>query len=63
MQKSKSNKKFFFFFYNIDNDLTNEERNTQKKLREVAREERDRGKRMKTGYRKIQINGEWFISD
>jgi hypothetical protein len=31
----------------IEDDLTNEERKTQKKLREVAREERDRGKRMK----------------
>jgi hypothetical protein len=29
----------------IDDDLTNEVRKTQKKLREVAREERDRGKR------------------
>jgi hypothetical protein len=47
----------------IDRDLTNKERKTQKKLREVAREERDRGKRVKIGYRKIQINGEWFISD
>jgi hypothetical protein len=27
----------------------------------VAREERDRGKRVKIGHRKIQINGEWFI--
>jgi hypothetical protein len=27
----------------IDDDLTNEERKTQKKLKEVAREERDRG--------------------
>jgi hypothetical protein len=26
----------------------------------MAREERDRGKRVKIGYRKIQINGEWF---
>ncbi|KAJ3620055.1 hypothetical protein MTP99_004049 [Tenebrio molitor] len=33
----------------------------QKKLREVAREERDRGKMVKIGYRKIQIIGEWFI--
>jgi hypothetical protein len=47
----------------IDYDLTNEERKTQDKLKEVAREERDRGKRMKIGYRKIQINGEWFIWD
>jgi hypothetical protein len=43
--------------------LTNEERKTLKKLREVAREERDRGKRVKMGYRKVQINGEWFIWD
>jgi hypothetical protein len=41
----------------IDDDLTNEERKTQKKLREVTREERDRGKRVKIGYRKIEING------
>jgi hypothetical protein len=47
----------------IDHDLTNEERKTQKKLREVAREERDRGEREKIGYRKIQINGEGFIWD
>jgi hypothetical protein len=47
----------------IDDDLTNEERKILKKLREVAREEKDRGKRVKMGYRKIQINGEWFIWD
>jgi hypothetical protein len=29
----------------IGDDLTNEERKTQKKLRKVAREERDRGKK------------------
>jgi hypothetical protein len=43
--------------------LRNEERETQKRLREVAREERDRGKRVKIGCRKMQINGEWFIWD
>jgi hypothetical protein len=42
----------------VDDDLTNEESKTQKKLREVAREERDRGKRVKIRSRKIQINGE-----
>jgi hypothetical protein len=47
----------------IDDDLTKEERETQKKLRELAREERNRGKRVKIGYRKIQINGEWFRWD
>jgi hypothetical protein len=47
----------------IDDDLTKEERATQKKLRELAREERDRGKRVKIGYRKIQKNGDWFRWD
>jgi hypothetical protein len=45
----------------IDDDLTNEEKKTQKKLREVTREVRNRGKRVKIGYRKIQINGERFV--
>jgi hypothetical protein len=44
-------------------DLTNEKRKTQNKLREVAREEKDRRKRVKMGYRKIRINGKWFIWD
>jgi hypothetical protein len=38
----------------IDDDLAKEERATQKKLSELAREERDRGKRVKIRYRKIQ---------
>jgi hypothetical protein len=29
----------------------------------LAREERDRGKRVKIAYRKIQRNGEWFRWD
>jgi hypothetical protein len=44
-----------------DDDLTNGEKKAQKKLREVAREERVRGKRVKIGDKKIQINREWFI--
>jgi hypothetical protein len=49
----------------VDDDLTNEERETQKKVREMVRlrEERDRGKGVKIGYREIQINGEWFRWD
>jgi hypothetical protein len=31
-------------------ELTNQERKTQKKLREVVRKQRDRGKRVKIGY-------------
>ncbi|KAJ3638506.1 hypothetical protein MTP99_001866 [Tenebrio molitor] len=50
-------------YIRVDDDLTKEERETQKKLRELAREERNRGKRVKIGYRKIQINGEWFRWD
>ncbi|KAJ3616255.1 hypothetical protein MTP99_004853 [Tenebrio molitor] len=45
----------------IHYNLRKEERETQKKLREFAREERDRGKKVKIGYRKI--NGEWFMWD
>jgi hypothetical protein len=29
----------------------------------VGREERDMGKRVKIGYRKIEINGKWSIWD
>jgi hypothetical protein len=47
----------------IDDDLTKEEKETQKKLRELAREDKDREKRVKIGYRKIQINGDWFRWD
>jgi hypothetical protein len=36
---------------------------TQNKLGEMAREENDRGKMVKIGYRKVQINGEWFTRD
>jgi hypothetical protein len=42
----------------IDDDLTNEERKTQKKLRELAKEQRNRGKVVQIGYRKMQINEE-----
>jgi hypothetical protein len=48
----------------IDDDFTKEERETQKKLRDIGqRRDRDRGKRVKIGYRKIQINWEWFRWD
>jgi hypothetical protein len=57
LNKSKLKERKDDRMYTAD-DLTKEERETQKKLRELAREERDRGKRVKIGYRKIQINGE-----
>jgi hypothetical protein len=38
----------------VDDDLTNEERKTQKKLRRVTRKERDTEKSVKIEYRKMQ---------
>jgi hypothetical protein len=57
LNKSKLNERKGERMY-IDDDLTNEENKTQKKLKEVAREERDRGKWVKIRSRKIQVNGE-----
>jgi hypothetical protein len=57
LNKSKLNERKGERMY-IDDDLTNEENKTQKKLKKVAREERDRGKRVKIRSRKIQVNGE-----
>ena len=44
----------------VDDDLTKEERTTQKKLRERATEERKKGNQMKVSYRKIRIGNKWF---
>jgi len=43
----------------IDNDLTQEERVIQKKLRVVARGERTNGRR--TRYRRTEIEGQMYI--
>jgi len=45
----------------IDNDLTREEREVQRKLREVARGERANGKRTRVGYSRIEIEGQIYI--
>lgn len=42
----------------IDDDLTREEREIQRKLRERAKLERGKGKRFKIGPQKISIEGE-----
>ena len=44
----------------IDDDLTKEERETQSEIRKQAREERDKGKTVKVGYKKLIINGTLF---
>jgi len=45
----------------IDNDLTQEERKVQRKLREIARGERADGKRARVGYRRIEMEGQMYI--
>lgn len=40
----------------IDNDLTAHERNIQRSLRKMAKEERTKGKLVKVGYKKINID-------
>ncbi|KAK9707951.1 hypothetical protein QE152_g27532 [Popillia japonica] len=49
--------------YFIDPKFTNEEEKIQKKLREEARVERDKGKQVKVEYQKIRINSEWYKWD
>ncbi|KAK9722777.1 hypothetical protein QE152_g19510 [Popillia japonica] len=49
--------------YFIDPEFTNEEEKIQKKLREVARVERDKGKQVKVAYQKMRINSEWYKWD
>ena len=41
-------------------DLTKKEIKIQSKIREIAKEERNKGNRIKIGYKKLTINGkEW----
>jgi hypothetical protein len=48
--REKNEEKIF-----IDNDLTKQERQIQKKLRIISKEEKREGKEVKVGYRKIII--------
>jgi hypothetical protein len=50
-EKKKTEKMF------IDNDITKPEREIQKKLGTIAKEEKREGKEVKVGYRKISIEG------
>ena len=44
----------------INHDLSREDRNIQRKLREIARQEREQGAEVRLGFRKIRINGNWI---
>lgn len=45
----------------IDHDMTKEEREVQRRLKERARKEREGGKKVKVGYRKMYIEGELYV--
>ena len=47
----------------IDPDLTKKEREVQKTIRERAREEREKGKRTKVGYKKMTVDGKEYRWD
>ena len=44
----------------ISDDLNAEDREIQKKIREIAKEEEGKGKQVKIGYRKLQVDGRWI---
>ena len=44
----------------IDDDLSKEERDIQKKVREAAKIERRKGKKISVGFQKLKINGKWI---
>jgi len=44
----------------IDNDLTRTERETQEKLKEKAKEEKEKGNKVKISYGKILVNDVWL---
>lgn len=44
----------------IENDLTVEERKIQAQIRAIAKREKEKGKKVKVGYKKITINGEEY---
>jgi len=45
----------------IDHDMIKEERKVQRRLRERARKEREEGKKVKVGYRKMYIESELYV--
>jgi len=45
----------------IDNDLTQEESEMQRKLRDIARGEKADGRRAKVGHRKIEIEDQMYV--
>lgn len=46
---------------NFHHDMTKEEREVQRRLKERARKEREGGKKVKVGYRKMYIESELYV--
>lgn len=44
----------------IESDLTEHEQIIQKKIRDIAKSEKERGRQVKVGYQKIRIDGKWM---
>ncbi|KAK9704490.1 hypothetical protein QE152_g27855 [Popillia japonica] len=49
--------------YYIDSDLTDQELKIQKTLRVIAKNEKEKGKRIKVGFQKIIMDGKTMIWD
>lgn len=47
----------------VNNDLTLQEREIQKRIREEAYKERKKGKDLRVVFKKLQFNGEWMTWD
>lgn len=45
----------------IDNDLTKKERDIQNNIMDLTSAERRKGTRVKVGYRKVQINDQFYV--
>lgn len=47
----------------IDNDLTWKERQMQKEIRMTAEAEREKGAKVRIGYRKLKVNEKQFVRE
>ena len=63
IMKNKTRLRRIKDFIYIDDDFTREEREKQKKVREAAKIEREKGKNIKIGYNKLKINTKWVNID
>lgn len=58
LKRNKETEKVF-----IEDDLTEQEMKIRKIINETAKEHREEGRATKTGYKKLQVDGKWWIWD